>query len=201
MRIYVDFDDCLCETARAFTKIAEELFEKKVPYEEVRYFSLKDSFELSEDEYRELMTFGHRPEILLSYEETPGASRVLNEWIDRGYEVFVITGRPFSSYEVSRTWLDEHGLQRAKLFFLDKYGRDVFLTRGDYNLTLEEYYQMPFDFAIEDSPMAFKFFDHLPEVKVLVFDRPWNREASFPGENFIRCSDWERILKYVEEGK
>ena len=33
MRFYVDFDDCLCETAKAFTEIATRLFGKNVPYE------------------------------------------------------------------------------------------------------------------------------------------------------------------------
>ena len=28
MHIYVDFDDCLCETARAFSKLAPEMFNK-----------------------------------------------------------------------------------------------------------------------------------------------------------------------------
>ena len=102
MRIYVDYDDCLCETARAFTVIAERLFGKKVPYEKVRFFNLQDSFGLTDEEYKEIMIEGHRPEILLSFEETPGASRVLNEWIDRGHEVSIITGRPFSSFETSR---------------------------------------------------------------------------------------------------
>ncbi len=36
MRIYVDFDDCLCETARAFSKLALEMFHKHVPYEQIR---------------------------------------------------------------------------------------------------------------------------------------------------------------------
>ncbi len=84
MNIYVDYDDCLCETARAFTVIAERLFGKTVPYETVRFFNLQDSFELTDEEYELLMLEGHRPEVLLSYEETPGASRVLNEWIDLG---------------------------------------------------------------------------------------------------------------------
>ena len=29
MRIYVDFDDCLCETGRALSKLALEMFHKK----------------------------------------------------------------------------------------------------------------------------------------------------------------------------
>ena len=47
-------------------------------------------------------------------------------------------------------------------------------------LELEDYYRMKFDYAVEDSPKAFRFFEHLPELKVLVFDRPWNRECAFP---------------------
>ena len=68
-----------------------------------------------------------------------------------------------------------------------------------YNLELEDYYKMKFDFAVEDSPRAFKFFDHLPELKVLVFDRPWNREFTLANENYIRCADWEKIRKIVAE--
>ncbi|MBR6473847.1 MAG: 2-dehydropantoate 2-reductase, partial [Lachnospiraceae bacterium] len=71
MRIYVDFDDCICETARAFTGIVERMFGITVPYEKVRFFNLKDSFGLTDREYEQLMIEGHRPEVLWSFEETP----------------------------------------------------------------------------------------------------------------------------------
>ena len=197
MNIYVDYDDCLCETARAFTVIAERLFGKTVPYEKVRFFNLQDSFELTDEEYELLMIEGHRPEVLLSYEETPGASRVLNEWIDLGYDVKIITGRPFSSFEPSRRWLNEHGFGRVKMFCLNKYGRDAFIKNSDFNMELEDYYRMNFDFAVEDSPMAFRFFEHLPELKVLVFDRPWNRECSLPNSDYYRVVNWDQIREMV----
>ncbi len=200
MNIYVDYDDCLCETARAFTVIAERLFGKMVPYEEVRFFNLQDSFELSDEEYEALMIEGHRPEALLSYEETPGAARVLNEWIDRGHEVTIITGRPFSSYEPSRRWLDEHGFDRVKMFCLNKYGRDAFIKNSDFNMELEDYYRMRFDIAVEDSPMAFRFFEHLPELKVLVYDRPWNKDCSLPNSNYSRVLNWDQIREIEKAG-
>ena len=192
MKIYVDYDDCLCETARAFTGIAARLFGKNVPYEEVHFFNLQDTFRLTDEEYMELMKEGHLPEVLLSYEETPGASRVIGEWMDRGHEVRIITGRPYSSYEPSRRWLDEHGLGRVPLYCLDKYGRDSFIKNSDFNLELKDYYDMKFDLAVEDSPAAFSFFDHLPDLKVMVFDRPWNKACELP-ERYVRCSDWEHI--------
>jgi hypothetical protein len=62
---------------------------------------------------------------------------------------------------------------------------------------MEDYYRMSFDIAIEDSPAAFKYFDHLPEIKVFVIDRPWNREAELPGANYTRCLDWAEIDRAV----
>ncbi|WP_026652131.1 5' nucleotidase, NT5C type [Butyrivibrio proteoclasticus] len=198
MRIYVDFDDCLCETAKAFTVIAKDFFGKDVPYKKVRFFNLQQSFDLTDDEYEKLMLEGHRPEVLLSYDETPGAVATLNKWIDEGHEVSVITGRPFSAYEPSRQWLDEHDLKRAKLFCLNKYGRDSFIKNSEFNLELEDYYKMTFDIAVEDSPMAFKFFDHMPDLKVYVVDRPWNQECELPGDNYMRCMSWDEIDEQVK---
>lgn len=197
MNIYVDFDDCLCETARAFSDIALEMFGIDVPYEKMAYFNLQKAFNLDDDQYDRLLVKGHEPEVLLGFEETPGASKVLNDWINKGHEVSIITGRPFGSFEPSRIWLDRHGLQDIKLYCLDKYGRENFMKNSDFSLSLEDYYKMKFDYAVEDSPTAFKFFNHMPELKVMVFDRPWNRTAEFPNGNFKRVFDWESIRTEV----
>jgi len=197
MKIYVDFDDCLCETARYFSELVNELFSKKIPYENIRYFDLQKSFSLTEEQFEYLMIEGHRPEVLLSYEETNGASETINHWLDSGYDVNVITGRPFSTYEPSRIWLDRHGLERVSLYCLNKYGRDSFIKNSDFSLEIEDYYRMHFDYAIEDSPAAFCFFSHLPNLKVMVFDRPWNRDVEFPGKNYSRCCDWDAIRESV----
>ena len=198
MNIYVDFDDCLCETAKSFTVIAAELFGKNVPYEEIRYFNLQRSFELTNAEYERLMVKAHEREVLLSYEETPGASKVINGWLDLGYEVSIITGRPYSAFEPSRDWLDAHDLKRVKLYCLDKYKRDSFYKENENCLRLEDYRRMKFDYAVEDSPEAFGFFDHLPDLKVMVFDRPWNRDLAFPNENYTRCPDWDTVESIVK---
>ncbi len=199
MKIYVDYDDCLCETARSFSELAVEMFDKHVPYEKIRYFELDKSFDLDEEQYERFLVRGHEPDVLLSYEETPGASAVINEWLALGHEVSIITGRPFSAYEPSRKWLDEHGFKNVRLYCLNKYGRDNPVYEDEYSLELEDYYKMDFDFAVEDSPKAFKFFDHFKDLRVLVFDRPWNRECVFPGDNYTRCLGWEEIKNIVAD--
>ena len=193
MNIYVDFDDCLCETARHFSGLAKDMFGTNVPYENINFFNLQKSFSLTDKQYEDMMAEAHKPEILLSYAETPGAADTLNSWVDEGHDVSVITGRPFNSFEPSREWLDRHRLGRIKLYCLNKYGRDSFYQNTEYSLELEDYYKMHFDIAVEDSPHAFKFFDHLPDLKVLVYDRPWNHNVELPGDNYIRCFNWNEI--------
>ena len=197
MNIYVDFDDCLCETARHFSGLAKDMFGTNVPYENINFFNLQKSFSLSDKQYEDMMAEAHKPEILLSYAETPGAADTLNSWVDEGHDVSVITGRPFNSFEPSREWLDRHRLGRIKLYCLNKYGRDSFYQNTEYSLELEDYYKMHFDLAVEDSPHAFKFFDHLPGLKIMVYDRPWNHDIELPGANYKRCFDWETIRKSV----
>ena len=197
MNIYVDFDDCLCETGRYFSGLVAEMYGKNIPYEDIRYFDLQKSFSLTDEQYEQMMIEAHRPASLLSFAETPGASKTINSWLDKGLDVSIITGRPYSAYAPSRGWLDLHGLERAKLYCLNKYGRDSFIKNSDFSLELEDYYKMRFDYAIEDSPAAFRFFEHLPELKVMVFDRPWKRQCAFPSKNYTRCFDWETIKAFI----
>ena len=197
MRIYVDFDDCLCETARHLSDLVRDLFKADVPYEKMWDFDLKKTFSLKDDEYELMMVKAHSPESLLYLKETEGASMTLDKWIDEGIEVSVITGRPYSAYEASRQWLDDHDLTRAKLYCLNKYGRDSFIKGSEFNLEVDDFRKMTFDYAVEDSPTAFKFFNHLPNLKVMVFDRPWNKDCKFPKGDYTRCYDWDTIDKIV----
>lgn len=193
MNIYVDFDDCLCESARYYVRLAAEMFHSRVTYEEFRFFDMAKTFSLNEEQFDRFMIRGHAPEVLLSLEETPGASSVINEWLADSHQVSVITGRPLVAWEASRAWLDAHGLQKVPLFCFDKYGRDNLIKNSDFSLSLEDYRKMKFDFAVEDSPKAFPFFSHLPSLRVCVFDRPWNRDCVFPNENYARCFSWPEI--------
>lgn len=199
MKVYIDFDDVICETGRYFTVLAKKLFGIDLPYSQVQFFNLQKAFDLDDAQYDELILTGHLPKYLLAYEETPLASETINKWVDAGHEVFVITGRPFDSYEPSRKWLDNHNLNRLPLYCVDKYGRESFNQGCSYSMTLEELYSMTFDFAIEDSPMAFEHVQRFENCKVAVFDRPWNQNAVFPNDNFQRCMDWQEIDRLFEK--
>ncbi len=198
MKIYIDFDDVICETAKHFTLLSKELFGIDVPYSQVQFFNLQKTFGLNDEQYEELMKAGHTPECLLSYEETLYASQVINKWIDGGHGIYIITGRPFEAYEPSRKWLDNHGLERCPLFCVDKYSRGTVGQSCSYSMTLSGLYSMEFDFAVEDSPAAFEHILHFENCTAAIFDRPWNKLAEFPNERFVRCTGWREIDNLLE---
>ena len=55
MNIYVDFDDCLCETARYFSGLIDRMFGLDIPYEKIRYFDLQKSFSLTDDDFEKML--------------------------------------------------------------------------------------------------------------------------------------------------
>ena len=42
---------------------------------------------------------------------------------------------------------------------------------------------------------------HFEGCKVAVFDRPWNKEAEFPNDQFVRCESWKALEHLVEEAR
>lgn len=199
MHIYVDFDDVISETALHFSGLVKEMFGKDVPYGEIKFFNLQKAFDLTDPQYEELMEKAHTPEILLSYEETPGASETLRKWMAAGHEVEIVTGRPYFSAPSTRQWLKEHGLEKLKVIHVDKYGRqEVSSEMEDRALTVEEFSRMHFDFAVEDSPSALVHLEKMDGCKVAVFSRPWNMEGVKEDGKFCRCYSWHDVDRLME---
>lgn len=197
-RIYVDLDDVLCETARAFLGVLSREFGKSVEFEEIAWFDLGRSFELEPPELEEFMRLVHEPEVLSAIQPVEGAVEVLGDWIAAGYEVAVVTGRPSTSYEVSREWLAEAGIPHHSLIFVDKYSRPGWAGDGTKVLPLSALGETPYCLAVEDSADMASYLAAKLGLQVLLFDRPWNRRLPPPVENeaageIHRCNDWREI--------
>src|SRR4051812_17340764 len=107
-RIYVDMDDVLCETAQMWLAISEREFGKTVPYDQLKTFEIGDACGLEADEIQKLIRLAHHPEELLAMSPIGEAISVLNEWAKTGRRIAIVTGRPPSTYDVSREWLARH---------------------------------------------------------------------------------------------
>lgn len=194
MKIYIDFDDVICETCRSLCRIANQLFGTTVPYENVFAFDLDISFHLSRPQIKALMETAHQRNEILSFTETPNASNIIQSWIQMGHSVEIVTGRPVSTHDASCEWLALHNLSGIPVVHVDKFGREPPPSLGmPRSLSPAEFATHHYDFAVEDSPSAFPLLAKIPNCRVAVFSRPWNQSSTFPSPLFSRCPDWVSI--------
>jgi len=195
MRIFVDFDDVLCETARALSAVAQRVFDKNVPYEEISVFDLRHAFSLSGDEIEHLMDIAHEIEFLEQLAPTPGAVESLRLLHAMGHEVVIVTGRPAYCHEGSVRWLRRFNLDFPEIIYLDKYGRSkpVALPGSPPVMTPDQFLSLSFDIAIDDSPAALDLLAALNECRILIYDRPWNREYQ-QRKSMRRVFNWSEII-------
>ncbi|MDA1044757.1 MAG: hypothetical protein O3C57_05980 [Verrucomicrobia bacterium] len=194
-RIYIDFDDVLCETALAFTHIVRAEFGRAVHFDDILSFNLWESFSLSQEEYERLMALGHEDTFLAALKPLPGVRQVLQEWVAAGFQISVVTGRPPSCVQVSRDWLRQHDFPVHDTVFVDKYGRNP---AGDGSVSPGQLAHMDFALAIEDAPAMASFIRDHTAFPLVVYDRPWNRsfltgDASPTAGNATRAMSWTDI--------
>lgn len=202
MRIYIDIDDVLCETAATLCLVAARTFGKGVPYEQVRQFDLQRVFGLTDEEMRRFMEISHYPDVLKSYPPTPGAAAGVRMLLESGNEIEIVTGRPASSHRATEEWLEEAGLGGLGVTYVDKYGRDSCYAHhvdDPATIPLDDLLARDYDVAIDDSPVVLERLSVWRRTRILVFDRPWN--ACFPIRGGMRrVKNWNAILAELGMG-
>ena len=195
MRIYIDFDDVLCETAQALSTLAKGLFGRDVPYENIEFFDLQKAFSLTNEEIETLMTRAHEPDFLVALNPIPDAVNSVQVLCERGHDVVIVTGRQSICHEGTAQWLLNHSLGHLDILYVDKYKRApaTLPAHVPKMLNISELNQLHFDVAIDDSPTALDLLMHRTNCQIIVFDRPWNR--NYEGAPHVkRAFTWQDIL-------
>jgi len=196
MRIYVDFDDVLCETAQALAVLAHEMFGRAVSFDCICSFNLRESFALDHAQYEALMSRAHTPEFLCALPAIDGCMACLRAWLRQGHEIVVVTGRPSSVDRVSREWLARQGVATIPVLYVDKYNRNHDVPPdAPATLPFAALLQEHFDVAIEDSPVVLNGLQMRPAGRTIVFDRPWNRSYDCSGARMTRCCGWHEVAQ------
>jgi hypothetical protein len=202
MRIYVDFDDVLCETACALADLSGRLFGRRVAYEAIHAFDLRVAFGLDAAQYGLLMDRAHEPEFLAGLAAVTDGPATLRRWAGEGHDTIVVTGRPFACRDASLAWLRAADLDGVPLLHVDKYGREPAAhgPRHSRALTVGELHLEPFDVAIEDAPSALDLLLLRAGCRAAVFDRPWNRSYRPARGVVTRCHGWRALDAWVRDG-
>ena len=203
MRIYIDFDDVLCETARQLTILARERFDRHVPYEEISVFDLQVAFKLSAVEINTLMEDAHRTTFLEELLPAPGSLAAMKLLEAQGHQLVIVTGRPLASHAGSLAWLCKHGLAHLEMLYFDKYGRSAAEDLTGSKLCVlqrKEFAALHFDVAIEDAPAALDLLVPRQNCTVIIYDRPWN-QGYFAAQNMLRGRSWPEIIRLIGDLK
>ncbi len=197
MKIYVDMDDVLCETAATLCELAEREFDKSVAYEEVRGFDLQATFGLTDGEMARFRVLSHERDTVLRYPPTPGAVDALIALRRAGHRVDIVTGRPAYTHRDTGDWLRAVGLDGFDVTYVDKYAR-VFESGPDDPPTvpLGEIRGRGYDVAVDDSPVVLAKLAEWSATRVLVFSRPWNRSFAL-ASNMARVASWGEALSLI----
>lgn len=197
-RIYVDYDDVLCETALMFTRVLEREFGRTVAYRDIFSFNLERSLGLTPAETEFLMHRVHAPDTLLAMEPLAGAAQTLHAWREDGFDVAIVTGRPPATAGASHEWLQAHAVPFDSLTFVDKYGRGHEPAPGAASLPLDALLQQDYSLAVEDSPEMALLLARRTRVPIVLFDRPWNaaiNPEATGADRLARCRGWDEIRR------
>jgi len=201
VKLYIDMDDVLCETARALTALAEREFGKTVDMEELTTFNLERALDLTPEQTELLMHKAHQPEILGTLKPRDGALAALTSFIERSIEIVVVTGRPPSSGDVSLEWLLKHRMPYDDFFHMNKYGRREPADSTVRVLQMHEVVEQRFTLAVEDAGEVAATLAGQYGLPVALLDRPWNRlEALRDLEEdglITRCTGWPEVEQLV----
>ena len=200
-RIYIDFDDVLCETARLLLKVANDEFGKNILFKDIHSFNIGNTFDLTEKEVAHMLAIMHKPENLLAIPPIEMATETINYWAKLGFQVDIVTGRPPFTENSSRIWLEKHNIKYSDLIFVNKYTKinNGFRHHADA-LTLDELKKYHYDLAIDDSSSMLQFLFAEMKMDVAVFHRPWNAKLEIPNNKYPtrkikRCRSWQEIKK------
>ena len=196
LKIYVDCDDVVTETARRLMEIRRREGGWAPPdFEGMLDFDLHNSLRLAPGEYEEFLERAHQPEVLRALEEVPDACKTLRAWLDDGLEPVIVTGRPAFSYGATRGWLDERGLCDLPLVLVDKYNRSLGESvPGVEIVPFSKLGEAGFDLAIDDAPAALNLLAQAAFCPYAVFDRPWNRTYN---PSIPRVVGWAELDTFV----
>lgn len=201
-KLYVDLDDVVAQTIRAFIDLLETRFHRLVPFESVHSFHLGKSFNLSDAELKIFMTAAHESSVLHSIEPMPGASDALQRLAAHAF-IVIVTGRPIVTYDDTLRWLHDNSIPHHAVRFLKKYvENDTGTHQRREPLSLRSLRKGAFTLAIEDSSRMAKHFATKLELPVALLDKPWNQDLKISSRHrglCTRCDGWNEVEAWFQK--
>lgn len=114
----------------------------------------------------------------------------IQELLEKWIELHIITARPNHLYEFTNLWINKH--------FKEKFSWVHFSTTPE-NIRIPKFEickNLWINLIIEDNiDYAMEFADN--DIKVIILEKPWNKNRVENHNNIIRVKNWEEIVKHL----
>jgi 5' nucleotidase, deoxy (Pyrimidine), cytosolic type C protein (NT5C) len=190
-RWLVDYDSTLAETFLEQLRITNQEFDTE--YEDSMFVTWR-----SEDYMPEAhASFMWGPDVFLSecwqlsVPPVPGAIEGCQRLLDQGEHLMIVSDRPPALFDVTRQWLDDHGLDMVRLLFTSHKASSMIPTKDSIS-KYQAAARYKLDHVVEDAPHHAETFANKPWIeRVYLLDRPCNRKVDHP--KIRRVHSWNDI--------
>ncbi|MFP4568157.1 MAG: 5' nucleotidase, NT5C type [Candidatus Woesearchaeota archaeon] len=196
MRVGVDLDEVLCEFVQGLIRFHNANYGTSLSYDDFFSFNFQEVWGGSFDDMILKIKEYHKSEFFLNARVVVGATSAI-EALSKTHDLFVITARWTSIKSETLSWLGQYfsGLFED-VFFINHWSQgESELSKGDICDRLD------LDLFIDDyAPYAVDCFRKREDGsfrKVILFNRPWNKNVEVP-KGVVRVSSWDECLSVIE---
>lgn len=123
----------------------------------------------------------------------PGAIDGMNDLLEMGEHLMIVSDRPVQLFDVTREWLDRQGLDMVRLLFTH-HKNSMSLDSTGMMTKYQAAARHQLQYIVEDAPHHAETFANKVWVKqVFLLDKPYNQEIE--AGKIIRVPGWDNIIR------
>ena len=177
--ICVDFDGCIAYGANAKIRFAREILGLELAVEQ----TAEDAFPLGSGKYREMMdVVGRRID---EYELAPACKEVLEELLEKGFSLAVVTSRADYELDAAKYFIRKHNLPISEVHNTNRSGKKAVCQQLEAVAFLED--SLWKLVGLKDTGIALYF-----------MKQPWNlHEQASQLEFIVPVNGWQQFYSHV----
>lgn len=184
LNIGIDVDDCLIKTnIKKAVSLYNKKYKKNTMYEEMDIYNF-------ENKEIEKIFFEVHNKNMLKNKIQKNAKKVLKNFKKKKHSLNIITSRSKLEYKNTIKWIDTN-------FEKNFFNEAIFTFQYNHNKKHLLAKEKKFDIVIDDAPHHLEGYKKNTKAKIVIFDRPWNKNIKEDNKRIFRINnflDFEKIV-------
>ncbi|MCX5725991.1 MAG: hypothetical protein NT030_02200 [Candidatus Saganbacteria bacterium] len=179
MKIGIDVDNVISDSLPVLLSEANRLFSTDFAYDDIREYNFSKILGISEADMRAFIKKAFDDKVPMRARTIKGAKEAIRK-IKETYEIHIVTARPKGYEADTLEWLNKNDIPFDFLEHATEKQKHIYAVQNGIKTFVED-----------DMDEAVSLI--LNDIKVFLFDRPWNRTSS-NNNGYLRVKGWDEIL-------